>query len=120
MGILSDIYIKREVLQKMLQVLEIKEKHGLTKEAAGISITVSTDDKPNEYDQNVSAYVSQTEEQRKEKVKRFYVGNGKVFWTDIQGVYKPTKGDFEKQEGGQPAAAVVPVQGVDAVDDLPF
>jgi hypothetical protein len=30
----------------------------------------------------LSGYVSQTKEQRDAKVKRFYVGNGKCFWTD--------------------------------------
>ena len=48
----------------------------------GVSITISINDETNDYDQNVSAYVSQSKEEREEKKKKFYVGNGKVYCTD--------------------------------------
>jgi hypothetical protein len=31
---------------------------------------------------NVSAFVSQNKEERDSKKEKFYVGNGRVFWTD--------------------------------------
>lgn len=75
MTALSEFYIKTETLKTMLQTLEKKGEKG-------ISLTVSISDETNQYGQNVSAYVSQTKEQREAKISKFYVGNGKVFWTD--------------------------------------
>ena len=75
MATLSNIYIKKDMLQKLIEVLDKKGEKG-------ISIDLSTNEESNEYGQNVSAYVSQTKEQRDAKKPRFYVGNGKVFWTD--------------------------------------
>lgn len=76
MANLSEIYIKREIIEVMHDVMQKR------KDDKGISITISTNDESNEWGQNVSAYVSQTKEEREEKKKKFYVGNGKVFWTD--------------------------------------
>jgi hypothetical protein len=82
MGSLSSIYLKKETLETLLKVAD---KKGLK----GIDITVSISDdsktfKGNQGDifQNVSAYVSQSKEEREDKKDKFYVGNGKVFWTD--------------------------------------
>ena len=75
MANLSDIYIKTEVLQILL---DTAKKKGVP----GIALTVSTNDEVNGYGQNVSAYVSQSKEDREAKKTKFYVGNGKVFWTD--------------------------------------
>lgn len=75
MANLSDIYIKTETLQILLDTAKKKDMKG-------VSITVSTDDKSNKWGQNVSAFVSQSKEEREAKKDRFYVGNGKVFWTD--------------------------------------
>jgi len=59
---------------------------------------------------NVSAFDSQTQEEREAKKPKQYLGNGKVFWTDGNVVRA------EKDEASQPQAASV------AVDDsgLPF
>lgn len=75
MGALAEIYIKKETLETILKTLE-------TKSEKGISITLSLNDKSNEYGQNVSSFVSQNKEQREAKKEKFYVGNGKVFWSD--------------------------------------
>lgn len=75
MSSLSSIYIKKETLKSLLEVLEKKGEKG-------IEITISTSDQTNDYGQNVSSYVAQTEEQRKAGKPKYYVGNGKVFWTD--------------------------------------
>lgn len=75
MGSLSTIYIKRETLKTLLDVVTKKDEKG-------IEITISTNDDSNQFGQNISSYVSQTKEQRETKKDKFYVGNGKVFWTD--------------------------------------
>lgn len=76
MSSLASLYIKQETLEQMVKVLQ--KKAGVK----GIELTISINDDSNEYGQNVTSFVSQTEEQRKEKKPRFYVGNGKVYWTD--------------------------------------
>lgn len=75
MASLSSLYIKKEVLETLLKVVNQKGEKGL-------DITISTNEESNQYGQNISAYVSQTKEQREAKKDKFYVGNGKVFWTD--------------------------------------
>ena len=103
MANLSSIYIKRETLKTLLDVAGKKD-------LKGIEITVSTNDETNEWEQNVSAFVAQSKEEREAKKKRFYVGNGKVFWTDG----KITVAD--KKEDTKPAT----VKNEDVDDDLPF
>ena len=78
MATLSSIYIKKETLQKMLDVLNKKQGD----EGKGISITISQNDESNQYGQNVSSWVSQSKEQREAKKERFFIGNGKVFWSN--------------------------------------
>ena len=82
MAALADIYFKKETLQTILDVLNKKGDKGL-------SVTVSINDETKVFTheigeslQNVSAYVSQSKEDREAKKDRFYVGNGKIFWTD--------------------------------------
>lgn len=75
MSSLSSLWIKKETLKTLLDTVEKKGEKG-------VDITISMSDETNEWEQNVSAFVSQTQEQREAKVNRFYVGNGKVFWTD--------------------------------------
>lgn len=100
MAHLSEIYITKEKLQTLLNVLEKKGENG-------IGITLSVNDESNEYGQNIGAYVTQTKEQREAKKDRFYVGNGKVFWTDG----KITLADKKAKE--QPHEE-------EPTDDLPF
>ena len=75
MSSLSEFYVKKETLKTMLKVLELKNQDG-------ISLNVSIGDETNEWGQNVSVSVSQTKEEREAKKDKFYIGNGKVFWTD--------------------------------------
>jgi len=75
MASLSSIYLKKETLKTLYQTLEKKGEKG-------IEITISIGEETNDYGQNLTAYVAQTKEQRASKLKRFYVGNGKTFWTD--------------------------------------
>lgn len=80
--------------------LSIKAKDGKYK-----NYTISINDEPNQYGQNVSMYEEQTKEERDAKKKRNYVGNGKVVWTDGSIVTAPKK---EK------------VQEAQVDEDLPF
>jgi hypothetical protein len=75
MSSLNNLYIKTETLETLLNVVKQKGEKG-------ISIDISLSDETNQYGQNLSAYVTQTKEQRDEKKPRFYVGNGKTFWSD--------------------------------------
>jgi hypothetical protein len=75
MSSLSSIYIKKETLKTLLDTVNQKGEKG-------VELTVSIQEETNNYGQNLSAFVSQSQEQREAKAKRFYVGNGKVFWTD--------------------------------------
>lgn len=103
MASLNNVYFKLDTLEKIVSVLK-------TKKEAGISIDISINDESNNYGQNVSAYVSQSKEDREAKKDRFYVGNGKTFWTD--GTIKVAAKKVEA------AAASVPASAED--DDLPF
>ena len=75
MASLNSLYIKKETLKTLLDTLEAKQEKG-------VELTVALNDEVNQYGQNVSAWVSQTKEQREEKKQRFFTGNGKTFWSD--------------------------------------
>jgi hypothetical protein len=105
MSSLSNIYIKIETLETLLSTLKAKQEKG-------ISIDFSINNDTNEWGQNVSAYVSQTKEQREAKAQRFYVGNGKCFWTD------GTINIAVKKEASNALIAEVIPNAVH--DDLPF
>lgn len=75
MSSLSSLYFKKETIQELVDVLNKKGENG-------VEITVSIWDESNQYGQNISAYVSQTKEQREAKKDKYYVANGRVFLTD--------------------------------------
>lgn len=75
MSALLDIYIKADVLEILVNTIKAKQEKG-------ISLTISVQDDLNQYNQNTSAFVSQSKEEREAKKPKYYVGNGKVFWTD--------------------------------------
>jgi len=47
-----------------------------------LDLTLSVDDKTNDYGQNVSGWEAQSKEEREAKQNRNYLGNGKVVFTD--------------------------------------
>lgn len=75
MANLSEIFLKQETLETLLNTVKAK---GLK----GVSLTISMNDEANEWGQNVNSYVSQTKEQREAKTPKFWTGSGKVFWSD--------------------------------------
>jgi len=103
MSSLISLYLKKETLKTLLDTVEKKG-------GKGVELTISLNDETNQYGQNVAAYVAQTKGQREEKKERFYVGNGKVFWTNGT-VSLPTSNDPEEQGAD--------ISGTDT-DDLPF
>ena len=106
MSALISFYLKKETLETLLKTLNAKGEKG-------VEITQSINEEVNQYGQNVSGWVSQSKEQRESKKDRYYVGNGKVFWTD--GIIKLA----EKQPDTTPAPApqAAPEQ---PANDLPF
>ena len=110
MGSLASIYIKKETLETLVSVLAKKKGN----EAKGIELTVSINDDSNQWGQNVSAYVSQSEEQRTAKKEKFYVANGKVFWTN--GTIKIGVKEEDQPATANAAPEINPLQD----DDLPF
>lgn len=75
MAILGNVWFKLETLETLVETLKAKNQ-------TGIALDFALNDKANDWGQNVSVSVQQTKEQREAKVKRFYVGNGKVTWTN--------------------------------------
>jgi hypothetical protein len=110
MASLNSLYIKKETLETLVKTLEKKGDKG-------VELTMSINDEGNEYFQNVSAYVSQSKEQRENKSPRFYVGNGNTFWTDgvIEVVKKPKQDEVNSSE-----IKNKPESFEEDGDDLPF
>ena len=95
MSSLSSIWIKKEVLETLLKTVEKKGEKG-------VSIDISISDETNQYGQNITAYVSQTKEEREAKKDRYYVGNGKNFWNDgkITVAERKEQNNYEKYDIG--------------------
>lgn len=99
MGLLLNLSINLSKIDKS----KIKEgKSG----AKYYDFTVSVNDTPNQWGQDVSAFDSQTKEQREAKATKSYLGNGKVFWRSDSPSAKPAS---ETQFSNKPSS-----------DDLPF
>ena len=90
MSSLAEVYIKKETLEIMLKVINAKNQ-------SGISLQIGINDETNQWGQNVSVSVSQTKEEREAKKDKYYVGNGKVFYTDGK-ITKAEKKDIPKAE----------------------
>jgi hypothetical protein len=104
MSSLSEIYLKKETLETLLKTVMAKGENG-------VSITISTSDETNQYGQNVTSFVSQSKEQREAKANKYYVGNGKVFWTD---------GKITVAKKKEDATAPAPAPAQESFNDLPF
>lgn len=97
MANLSEIFLKQETLETLLNTVKAK---GLK----GVSITISQNDTANEWGQNVNSFVSQSKEDREAKKPKFYTGSGKVFWSDNKPAVvaeKKEQGHVSKKEYAQ-------------------
>jgi hypothetical protein len=106
MATLNNLYLKKETLQTMLDTLDRKGEKG-------IALTVAVNDDAANYGQNVSAFVSQSKEDREAKKPKFYVGNGKTFWSN-KGEFIPAREQAAPGGWNQESNSDVPE------DDLPF
>jgi hypothetical protein len=107
MASLSEIYVKKSTLETILKTLNAKQG----KEGEGVKITISLFDQPNNFGQNVSAYVAQTKEQRAAKKPLFSVGKGKTFWS---------KGETPVPQREQPTPRPQTVTAANDETDLQF
>lgn len=78
MSTLNEIWVKKDTLQTILNTLNAKGENGVS-----LTISISDEAQVKEFNgrtvvQNVSAWVTQTKEQREAKKDRYYVGNGKT------------------------------------------
>ena len=90
MSSLAEVYIKKEQLEILVKACNVRNQ-------PGISLQIGINDETNSYGQNVSVSVSQTKEEREAKKDKYYVGNGKVFYTDGK-ITKAEKKDIPKAE----------------------
>ena len=59
-----------------------KEKFVKGKKGVYYNFIISVNDETNQFGQNVSAFDSQTQEEREAKKPKNYIGNGTVIWTN--------------------------------------
>lgn len=89
------IYIKRDTLAIMLDTLQKKGDNG-------INITISANDRNDNYGHNVAAFVSQSKDDRDAGKPRYYVGNGSVFYVSDDGVkVLPKEQPRQEQTSGE-------------------
>ncbi len=63
------------------------------------SITIAISDKVDNYGNNVSAWISQSKEEREAKAPKKYIGNGKVVFIDQnKTISVAPKAEFKKDE----------------------
>lgn len=77
-----------------------------------LNLTASVNDETNDYGQNTSIYVSQSKEEREQKLNRQYLGNGKVVYVNGDVVVAGQQ--------PQPSQVVNPDVTKEQEDDLPF
>lgn len=58
-----------------------KSKFVTGKKGTYANITISLNDEPDQYNNDASVWEGQTEEERKAKADRNFLGNGKVVWS---------------------------------------
>lgn len=84
----------------------IKAADLVVNEKGYANINVAINDEVNQWGQNCSAWNQQSKEDREAKTPRSYVGNGKVVFTNDDGITKPelkqetTNTEFNKDRGG--------------------
>lgn len=106
MAALGQIFLKKEKLVEMIELIDQKN-------AKGVSISLSISDEPSKYGENISAYIEQSQDERTAKEPKRYMGNGKIYWNNniIKNGVK-----IESTTSTEPP----PVENYEGSDDLPF
>jgi hypothetical protein len=80
--------------------------------------TMSVNDKQDDYGNNASIFIQQSKEDREAKVKKNFVGSGKVAWTDG----KIVKAEFVERTESKPTGMTMQSTSskLSEIDDLPF
>lgn len=84
-----------------------------------VKYTMSINDKQDDYGNNASIFLQQSKEDREAKVKKNFVGNGKVAWTDGNIV----KAEFVERTESKPTGMSMQNASEklsDVANDLPF
>ena len=78
-----------------------------------LNIALSINDETDQYGNNVSIFVQQTEEERNAKVPKVYIGNCKVVWTQNEKLVRATQQETKKVHTPNPT-------NQNNMNDLPF
>ena len=93
-----------------IDVQKITKKKILTKgKGQYLQISIAVNNETNDYGQNVAIYETQSKEEREAGLKRKYIGNGKVVWTDGEAPEVAEKKEEVKKEEEEPQATDLPV-----------
>ncbi len=107
MATLLNVYFTKDKIDTIKKTLDAKG-------AKGLSLTMAISDTANDYGQNVTAYVTQSKEEREAKTPKYYVGNGAVFWNEGQPLV------ITKQAKDEVKSTPLPPPVGDDSSDLPF
>jgi hypothetical protein len=92
-----------------IDVQKITKKKILTKgKGQYLQISIAVNNETNDYGQNVAIYETQSKEEREAGLKRKYIGNGKVVWTDGEAPKVAEKKEEVKKEEEEPQATDLP------------
>ena len=92
-----------------IDVQKITKKKILTKgKGQYLQISIAVNNETNDYGQNVAIYETQSKEEREAGLKRKYIGNGKVVWTDGEAPEVAEKKEEVKKEEEEPQATDLP------------
>jgi hypothetical protein len=83
-----------------------KSKFVTGKKGTYANLTISLNDEPDQYNNDVSVWEGQSEDERKSKADRNFLGNGKVVWSSEGQAEQPKSKATSKKE--------------EVVPDLPF
>lgn len=79
MGALVTFYMKKETLAALIEIAEKKEQKG-------IGLTMSINDRIDDYGNNAEITVTQSKEERESMANKFFAGKGKVVWVGEKGI----------------------------------
>lgn len=75
-----------------------KSRFVVGKKGTYANITINLNDEPDQFNNDASVWEGQTEEERKAKAERNYLGNGKVVWSSEGRAEQPESKKFNEEE----------------------